>query len=140
MDTTSGGTLAGIATGLLIVVILVALGILVLNLVATYKIITKAGYSGRWMIVPLLPLIIYVLIVLDVISTPAFTVSQYSTGSFLLLGVFDGLSAVLSWVFFLVFAFSDWPVRRQLRQAQQTSTRTAWSSYQQQPWSNPGQR
>lgn len=42
-----------------VLLLLIFLALLVLNVVATFKIITKAGYSGWWMVIPLAPLLIY---------------------------------------------------------------------------------
>jgi hypothetical protein len=66
----------GIAGGTLAVLVLIYLAILVLFIIAYVKILTKAGYSGWWVLIGLVPLV----------------------------GV----------VMFLVFAFSQWPVRREL--------------------------
>lgn len=66
----------GIGGGVLAVLVLVYLAIFVLFIIAYVKILTKAGYSGWWVLIGLVPLV----------------------------GV----------VMFLVFAFSQWPVRREL--------------------------
>lgn len=55
--------------------------IAVVGIIATVKIITKAGYSGWWVLIWFVPL--------------------------------------LNLVFFLIFAFSDWPVLQRLRAAEQ---------------------
>ncbi len=70
---TSSGHIAG---GLLAVLVITYLAIVVLFVVAYVKILTKAGYSGWWVLIGLVPLV----------------------------GI----------VMFLVFAFSQWPVRREL--------------------------
>lgn len=87
--TASGG--AGVAAGLLIVVYL---AILVLFVVGYVKIISKAGYSGWWVLIALVPLV--------------------------------------NMVMFLVFAFSEWPVHRELARLQ--ATRGYVGGYGTTPW------
>jgi hypothetical protein len=98
-------------------VLVVQLVLLVLNFVAVSKIITKAGYSPRWILVPLttvgLWVVTFILLVVDVrteivgggtLSVPV------SLSSFKLLQGLDLVSVLVTWILFLVFAFSDWPV------------------------------
>jgi hypothetical protein len=69
----SGGAFAGAAG----VLVLVYLAILVISIIAAVKVVTKAGYSGWWVLIVFVPVV----------------------------GV----------IMALVFAFSDWPVLRELR-------------------------
>jgi hypothetical protein len=93
----------------------IALCILVLNYWAATRIIRQAGYSSAWIVVPLTPLVI----------TAAFMVIAYNDLNALVHGVpigffganhlidlwrLDGLSGLVFWLFFLIFAFSKWPV------------------------------
>jgi hypothetical protein len=117
-------TLGQSARGITDLVIL--LGILALNFFAVAKIITKAGYSTKWIWVPLTPVCLwfftFILLTVDVrtivLANNATVSLPVSLGNFLLLEVIDFLSVIVTWVFFLIFAFSTWPVsvaRRETR-------------------------
>jgi len=106
--------------------LVILLGILALNFFAVAKIITKAGYSPKWIWVPLTPVCLwfftFILLTVDVrtivLANNATVSLPVSLGNFLLLEVIDFLSVVVTWVFFLIFAFSTWPVsvaRRETR-------------------------
>ncbi len=100
---------------LVIASVIIGLGLMILNVVAVFKIITKAGYSGWWMLVVVGPLVI-LLVGGAIISNAARTNSaSFNIRAFVVWLVVDGVSIFAQWIFFLVFAFSDWPVRRQLR-------------------------
>ena len=98
--------------------LLILLGILALNFFAVAKIITKAGYSPKWIWVPLTPVCLwfftFILLTVDVrtivLANNATVSLPVSLGNFLLLEVVDFLSVIVTWVFFLIFAFSTWPV------------------------------
>jgi hypothetical protein len=109
----SGGGITGLVIGI---------GLLVLDFVAVAKIITKAGYSSRWVLVPLAPVFLWlvsiVLLAVDVrtVVIGGATVSvPVSLANFQILEILDFLSVFVTWVFFLIFAFSDWPVATQRR-------------------------
>ncbi len=106
--------------------LVILLGILALNFFAVAKIITKAGYSPKWIWVPLTPVCLwfftFILLTVDVrtivLANNATVSLPVSLGNFLLLEVIDFLSVIVTWVFFLIFAFSTWPVsvaRRETR-------------------------
>jgi hypothetical protein len=108
------GNSSGNITGLVIDLVILAV-----NFIAVSKIITKAGYSSRWIIVPLAPVVLWVatfiLLVVEVRHVVAYgtTVSlPVSLSSYRVLEILDVLSVVVTWIFFLIFAFSDWPVSR----------------------------
>lgn len=98
--------------------LVILLGILALNFFAVAKIITKAGYSPKWIWVPLTPVCLwfftFILLTVDVrtlvLANNATVSLPVSLGNFVLLEVIDFLSVVVTWVFFLIFAFSTWPV------------------------------
>src|SRR3984957_1139340 len=98
--------------------LVILLGILALNFFAVAKIITKAGYSPKWIWVPLTPVCLwffpFILLPVDVrtivLANNATVSLPVSLGNFILLEVIDFLSVVVTWVFFLIFAFSTWPV------------------------------
>jgi len=106
----------------------VFIGLAVLNLVATVRIITKAGYSGWWILVPISPIVMYIItfavFVYEVRTSLTGGVSSFNTTSIAGLWVLDAVCGLLAWVLFLVFAFAEWPVQRQAR-TQQTRTQQA---------------
>jgi hypothetical protein len=113
------GNSSGNVTGLVIDLVILAV-----NFMAVSKIITKAGYSAKWIIVPLAPValwvVTFILLVVEVRHVVAFgtTVSQpVSLSSYRVLEALDVLSVIVTWIFFLIFAFSDWPVGQSRRSA-----------------------
>jgi RNA polymerase subunit RPABC4/transcription elongation factor Spt4 len=105
------------------VIVIVAIAYSILQLVATFKIITKAGYSGGWMIIVLLPLVFIVVTwIYEIRTSQTFGSTDYASFNdnfnhavtFL---VIDGLALLVQQIFYFIFAFSDWPVRRDLRNA-----------------------
>jgi len=104
---------------------LIGLALVALNYVALAMIIKKAGYSLAWIILPLSPVILYVLawarIFYDLFNT-SYTPSGFAfptalfhdeIPAYLLLA--SGVASFVCWVFFLIFAFSSWPVLRTRR-------------------------
>ncbi len=101
---------------------LIVLAISVLNYVAVFKIITKAGYSGWWILIPLLPPIAYG-VSYAAIYHEVSTYNSYGDPAVFwrqIVGwlILVGASILVQWVFFYIFAFSNWPVRRPSRNAQ----------------------
>ncbi|HUI04086.1 MAG TPA: hypothetical protein VLZ77_11135 [Acidimicrobiales bacterium] len=101
------GTTAGYLAGSLVVTI----GIGVLNFFALYKIITKAGFSGAWILAPL-SVIFLAIVTVGVVIHAAVTFSSASLGTAGALVKLDYVDAFLNWILFLVFAFVDWPALR----------------------------
>ena len=89
------GALVG-ASGAVIVVIYLA--IVVASIVGTVKIVSKAGYSGWFVLLALVPLV--------------------------------------NLVMFFVFAFSDWPVQKELRHYRQGGVGTGYGGYPAPQWPN----
>jgi energy-coupling factor transporter transmembrane protein EcfT len=87
----------------LIVAAVIYLAIMVIMLIATVKIVTKAGYPGWWVAVPFIPLI----------------------------GPFIGI------VLFFVFAFSEWPIQRELAVARSRQGGGYASGPPGSPWAPP---
>lgn len=117
----SAPNLTGVVVGGVGAIVLFYLAIGILNFVAIFKIITKAGYSGWWILLPLAPIIgsVVALVALDTeanspFSTPSISLSN-SVKTIVGWVVFLGIATFANWIFFLIFAFSDWPVRRQAR-------------------------
>ncbi len=78
-------------SGVLVGVLVFYLAIAVLGFIAGWKVLTKAGYSGWWIFISLVPLV----------------------------GV----------VMFFVFAFSDWPVLKEVRMLRAGPSPTPYQSY-----------
>jgi hypothetical protein len=127
------GQLASVAGPLWFVV---WLGLTVLFIAAWVKIITKAGYSGRWVLVPLSAGAFWLAAIAvgvgsfidslrssnvfgsnDGFSTPG---SLNSTGLDVaaVLAIIAFILYVVSWILFFVFAFSEWPALRQQNRGQ----------------------
>ena len=101
-----------------LVQLILTIGFLGLNVVAVYKIITKAGYSGNWIVLVFAPFIAvvigFVVFVSDVRSR------NFHAGTFTYWFALGGLLMLIDYIFFLVFAFSEWPALRQRRQSYQS--------------------
>jgi len=97
--------------------LIVPFAILVINFWAVTRIIHQAGYSRTWIVVPLTPFVLFIAVAVDsVVSIRNFAVGtttglSYFSGVGVLWSLF-GISLFVSWVFFIVFAFSTWPVSR----------------------------
>jgi hypothetical protein len=75
--------------GALAVVLVIYLALIVLSIVAAVKVVTKAGYSGWWVLIALVPLVGFVMT--------------------------------------LVFAFSEWPILREVKTLR--AQLSSWSGY-----------
>jgi hypothetical protein len=98
-----------------LIALLLFLGFLFLNYWATLRIITKAGFSPVWIVLPLVPLVLtiicYVMLWNDLHAI--IFGSSFGFGGIGNIKIFwrlDKLSLLLNWIFYLVFAFSRWPV------------------------------
>lgn len=83
-----------------------------LMLAAWAKILTKAGYSGRWIWLPGIQALIQGYVFFKVFSGGVFSVS--SAGSLGALSVLSAFISLAEIVLFLIFAFGTWPVQREL--------------------------
>jgi hypothetical protein len=100
--------------------LVIALAIFAVVIVAYIQIITKAGYSPWWILLPLaMPVMYFVtfaVLVHDSLHQPFGTSGVTTlTNDFGFLGTIDFLVALANFVMFLVFAFSEWPVMREAR-------------------------
>jgi hypothetical protein len=109
-------TLFGITVGS-IPSLIFFLAIVLLDYIAVFRIITKAGFSPKWILVPLIPvglwLITLLVLIIDVKTVIiGGTALREPVGfrDFPILIVIDSLGVLVTWIFFLIFAFSDWPV------------------------------
>jgi hypothetical protein len=91
------------------------LGLLFLNYWATMRIITQAGYSALWIVLPLAPLVLtiicYIIFWNDIHEI--FFGGSFGFGGVGNVSLFwhlDEVSIFLNWLFYMVFAFSRWPV------------------------------
>jgi hypothetical protein len=111
-----------------VVFIIVAIGLIVLNVVALVKIVSKAGYSGAWVLVTFVPIVAW-------IATSAIVYSRYNSianvdgyttsfdaATFIWAWVVDAAAYLVPWIFFLILAFSDWPVLKEVRSLRTLST------------------
>ena len=100
--------------------LVIALAIFVVIIVAYVQIITKAGYSPWWILLPLaMPVMYFVtfaVLLHDSLHQPFGTSGVTTlTNDFGFLGTIDLLVGLANFVMFLVFAFSEWPVMREAR-------------------------
>jgi hypothetical protein len=108
-------------------VILVA--ILALNYYAISRIIGQAGYSRAWIILPLLPVALTIASSVITLYRLHEALKHGGFGSINISGSgltwnLDALSIFVNWVFFLIFAFTRWPVsdgRSDFRRSKQNS-------------------
>jgi uncharacterized membrane protein len=124
------GVLAAVFGPGAVVSLLVSVGLCVLGVVAVVKIITKAGYSGWWALVPLSPVAVWIVnfaVLVHAANSPfsSSTSGSFDAASFVGLWVLDTVDALVILVFVLVFAFSEWPVHQQLRTQERRLQRAA---------------
>ena len=100
--------------------LMIAIAIFAVIIVAYVQIITKAGYSPWWILLPLAMPVMYI-VTFAVLANDTFG-SAFGTSSvttltndFQFLGTIDLLVGIANLVMFLVFAFSEWPVMREAR-------------------------
>ena len=94
--------------------LLILIGLLFLNYWATMRIITQAGYSARWIVIPVAPLVLtivcYVIFWNDVHGIYfGNTFGFGGANNVSLYWHLDEISVLLNWLFYIVFAFSRWP-------------------------------
>jgi hypothetical protein len=106
--------------------LLILLGLLFLDYWATLRIITQAGYSSMWLLLPIAPLVLtiicYVILWNDlheIFFGSSFGFAGINNASFF--WDLDKISLLLNWVFYLVFAFSRWPVNGAPRSSSATA-------------------
>ncbi len=97
------------------IALLIILGLIVLNYWATSRIITQAGYSPMWILLPIAPLFLtiisYIIFWHDVHTI--LLGGSLGTGGINTNGLIwrlDELAIFLNWLFYIIFAFSRWPV------------------------------
>jgi hypothetical protein len=102
--------------------LIVFLVLIVLTVVGQIQIITKAGYSPWWILLPLSLPVLW--LIATAVAFHGFSSAIGSYGAFNLQGVADEakvlatitfLDVLANFVMFLVFAFSDWPVMQAAR-------------------------
>jgi hypothetical protein len=94
--------------------LLVVLGLTALNYWATLRIITQAGFSPKWILLPLAPLVLTIICEIIFLHDVRESLLGGSLGYANLhtvgaLWYVDLLLIFLNWVFYLVFAFTTWP-------------------------------
>lgn len=97
--------------------LIVALAIVVGDFWAVTRIIHQAGYSRNWILVPLTSFALFIAVAVDSVVS----IHDFALGTTTGLSYFDGVgvlwslfsvSLFVNWVFFMIFAFSNWPVSR----------------------------
>ena len=108
---------------------IITLCIVVITFVAISVIITKAGFSRGWALIPLTPLLTWIVtLVVAKIQLHSFVIVWelapfYPHTIGLLLDV-DKIAIFASWIFLLLFAFSHWPTRSVAAPSEQAATKT----------------
>jgi hypothetical protein len=97
------------------IALLIAIGAVALNYWAMRRIIAQAGYSPLWILLPLAPLVLTIIsffVLWHDIDAIAFggSIGFFGIDSIGFIWHLDQLSVVVNWAFFIVFAFSRWPV------------------------------
>ena len=97
------------------IALLLFVGFLFLNYWATLRIITKAGFSPAWIVLPLAPFVLTVICYVMLWNDLHAVIfgSSFGFGGFNNISLFwhlDQVSILLNWLFYLVFAFARWPV------------------------------
>jgi len=98
--------------GALAAIQLFGVAVLVFYYAALFKIITKAGYHGAWVLVVVAP---------TVVTWIALRSLTSAVQNAELVVVADVLFALATIVLFFVFAFSEWPVLREVRRLREAS-------------------
>jgi hypothetical protein len=100
-----------------LIALLIILGLLFLNYWATMRIITQAGYSARWIALPLAPLVFTIICyiifwndVRGIFFGGGFGLGFGNINNIKWFWRLDELSIFLNWLFYIIFAFSRWPV------------------------------
>ena len=129
-----GYALAGIA-----IFGLIGLVLTVLYIVALVKIITKAGYSAWWILLMFLPVLTWIItsaiVYFDASSQPTSTAlttfnTSFNASLFIWAWVADGIAYLVPVVFFFVFAFSEWPVQKEVKRLRIGATNVSASPAQ----------
>jgi hypothetical protein len=100
------------AAAITVVLFLVGTAVSIVSIVAVVTIISKAGYSGWWILSQFVPPIIGWLVSILVIKIALSTGTPSADklfGADLIVVVIMFASYLVSWGFFIAFAFGDWP-------------------------------
>jgi hypothetical protein len=101
--------------------LVITLFLIVLAIVGSMQVVTKAGYSPWWILLPLSLPVLWLIAVLMAfnslsgVGTYGFFDLQGITAEAKVLSVIAFLDVLANFVMFLVFAFSDWPVMQAAR-------------------------
>jgi hypothetical protein len=104
-----------------VISLVIGVFLMVLTIVAYIQIITKAGYSPWWILLPLSLPVLWIISIatafsgLSGVGTYGLFNVQGVADSAEVLGVVTLLDVLLNFVFLLIFAFSDWPVMQAAR-------------------------
>jgi hypothetical protein len=95
--------------------LIIVLCLVLITFVAITLVIVKAGFSRAWIFVPLTPLACWVATIVVIrIQLHAFVstglVTSFYPGTIGTMFELDWATLGIAWIFFLVFAFSSWPM------------------------------
>ena len=100
----------------------VLLILIVVTVVGQIQIITKAGYSPWWILLPLSLPVLWFISIVEAFGSLTSNIGTYGVFNLqgvadqaALLGVLTLLDLIANYVMFIVFAFSDWPVMQAAR-------------------------
>ncbi len=100
------------AAAVTVVLFLVGAAMTVVSIVAVVTIITKAGYSGWWIlsqfVPPMIGWVVSIIVIKIALSTGTPSADKLF-GADLIVIVIMFASYLVSWGFFIAFAFGDWP-------------------------------
>ena len=95
---------------------IITLCLVIITFVAVSVIISKAGYSRGWALVPLMPLVTWIItLVVAKIQLHTFVIiwelAPFYPHTISILLDIDKIAIFVSWLFLLLFAFSSWPAK-----------------------------
>jgi hypothetical protein len=110
---------AGSADAAAIIIAVIGLILIILYFVALISIITKAGYSGAWVLITFVPVVAWVITSLVVYDqTKNSYYSTFDWNAYVWAWTVDAIAYLVPVVLFFIFAFSEWPVQKKLRALQ----------------------
>ncbi len=95
-----------------VLIFVIGLAVSIVSIVASVTIVTKAGYSGWWILTQFVPAIVaWVLsiVVINVVVNSGQPTLGKLFGADLIVIVIYFAAFIVQWAFFIAFAFSDWP-------------------------------
>ncbi len=95
-----------------VLIFVIGLAVSIVSIVAAVTIVSKAGYSGWWILTQFVPVIVAwllsIIVINVVVNTGQPTLGKLF-GADLIVIVIYFAAFIVQWGFFIAFAFSDWP-------------------------------